>query len=89
MKAYNAMHLLPQITVTAILMTDKTLNLVKNLVHSIWTWISYNVKCTLNSKVWYNTNADDAVSFNLVFCIYNPPPPPPYPLVLGNAATAI
>ncbi len=49
MKAYNAMHLLSQITVTAVLMTDKTLHLrqslVKNLVNSIWAWFSYNVMC--------------------------------------------
>ncbi len=92
------MHLLPQITVTAVLITDKTLHLrhslVKNLVNSIWTWISYNVKCikcTLISEVWYNTNADDTVLFN--YCFFPPfyflyiNPPPSYPMVLWNAAT--
>ncbi len=77
------MHLLPQITVTAVLMRDKALHLrhslIKNLANSIWTSISYHVtciKCTLISKVWYNTNADDAVLFNYFF-IYSHPPTAP------------
>ncbi len=74
------MHLLPQITVTAVLMKDKALHLhhslVKNLVNSIWTSISYHIKCTLISKVWYNTNAGDAVLFNYLF-IYSHHPTAP------------
>ncbi len=64
LKAYNAMHLLPQITVTAVLMTDKTLHLRHSLVKNIVTPFELDFHIMLSARFWYNTNADDAVLLN-------------------------
>ncbi len=86
LKAYNAMHLLPQITVTAVLMTDKTLSVIRWSKTSL-TPFELDFHIMLSARFWYNTNADDAVLLN--YCIPPPPnTPAPYPMVLWNAATA-
>ncbi len=82
MKAYNAMHLLPQITGTKTLFTpfEREFHIISALSAN-WTVKSVTVP-TLTTQCCL------IIDFPLLFFIYGPTPPPsPYRLVLRNATT--
>ncbi len=73
MKACNAMHLLPQITVTAVLMTDKTLHI--SFIHWSKTLLTpfeleFHMMITALSAHW---SVKSDTFFTLLF-LYHPPP---------------